>query len=333
MNMAEPVWQHARAAFFESVAEWLGRQLTSCKTEREKLSGALPGIQGRASALTQAVSERQNALGGMQERLQRTVGALRTLQQLWHSVAGPGRPWSEGELVSVKSEHDRSMELRGVAHRQLETARSIRDSMRASELIVAQRRRLGRISHEWQEVASLGERASTVKQQIDDAVRNHSREQIESLMAVVSPLFMRLQANRVIDSIHTGENPLDWLGQAGEHDFDPAKHFSQGQRQDLALAIFLARARTLGGTFFLDEPLAHLDDLNRLALLDALRVLVVEATSQLNLVITTANKPLVKHLIQKFARVESRVNDIPPLRVYELQGNPRVGVEVCEVPR
>jgi energy-coupling factor transporter ATP-binding protein EcfA2 len=105
---------------------------------------------------------------------------------------------------------------------------------------------------------------------------------------------------------------------------------SQGQRQDLALAIFLARARSLGGTFFLDEPFVHLDDLNKVALLDTLRVIVSEAPTQmpLRLVMTTASNSLLRHLREKFSLVET--NGQPSVRVYKLNGNPRLGLRIEE---
>jgi DNA repair protein SbcC/Rad50 len=104
---------------------------------------------------------------------------------------------------------------------------------------------------------------------------------------------------------------------------------SQGQRQDLALAIFLARARSLGGTFFLDEPLAHLDDLNRIALLDTLRIIVSEKRHPvpLRLVLTTANNNLLRHLREKFSLVESSEGN-PALRIYKMSGNPKIGLDV-----
>lgn len=69
--------------------------------------------------------------------------------------------------------------------------------------------------------------------------------------------------------------------------------------------MFLARARSLGGTFFLDEPMAHLDDLNRVGLLDILRATVVERSRSVYLVITTASRALARHLIEKFAAIDT----------------------------
>jgi exonuclease SbcC len=113
---------------------------------------------------------------------------------------------------------------------------------------------------------------------------------------------------------------------------DPDRRFSQGQKQDFALSIFLARARGLGGTFFLDEPLAHLDDLNRVALLDVFRAICLESQSKLSIVLTTASKPVLRHIVEKFARVRRMEagsgKKIPILKVIGLEGNPRSGIHV-----
>ncbi len=171
----------------------------------------------------------------------------------------------------------------------------------------------------------------TMADETRKAVTTHQNqyvhEQLRGLMPTVRTLFARVHANRVFDSIRQGEgaDPLRWMADVGDdRQFEPDRHFSQGQRQDLALALFLARACALGGTFFLDEPLAHLDDLNRVAVLDILRVLAV-TRPDIGLVLTTASRPLVRHLIEKFRRLP----DGPmgrPLNVITLDGNPRQGV-------
>ncbi len=157
----------------------------------------------------------------------------------------------------------------------------------------------------------------------------HTSRQIRLLLKVVEPIFWRLQANEVYDRIKGGneESPLNWKGEFMGKDFDISQYFSRGQRQDFALALFLARARQLGGTFFMDEPIVHLDDLNRVALLDTFRVIATENDNRTNMVVTTASKPLLRHLKEKFANVRSN-SGAPPLKIYLLSGGPRVGVSV-----
>jgi len=118
-------------------------------------------------------------------------------------------------------------------------------------------------------------------------------------------------------SFQSAEQPL--LGQFSVS----GNKLSQGQRQDLALSLYLARARNTGGSFFLDEPIAHLDDLNRVAMLDIFR-LVATSMPDMNLILTTASDSLARHMAQKF----SSITDRHLLNMIHLEGNPRTGVKM-----
>lgn len=155
--------------------------------------------------------------------------------------------------------------------------------------------------------------------------RSQSTDQLAQLTRVFSPLFARVQANEVFDRL--GGDPQHWKAYAGIQEFDPSEHFSQGQRQDFALALFIARARSLSGTFFLDEPMSHLDDLNRVALLDVMRMLALDAEHPLNLVLTTASEALVRQLGAKFSPIAAGSAEQPLLRAIELSGNTRSVVQ------
>jgi exonuclease SbcC len=169
---------------------------------------------------------------------------------------------------------------------------------------------------------------------IKKEIRRFIAQEIQPLSNIINILYLRAQGNRFINSIEarpSKEGFLDWIAELDEKGemFDKMRSLSQGQRQDLALAIFLARARSLGGTFFLDEPLAHLDDLNRVALLDTLRVIISEKRpgTPLRLVLTTASNNLLRHLREKFSLVEGE-NGKPALRIYKMSGNPKVRLDV-----
>lgn len=172
---------------------------------------------------------------------------------------------------------------------------------------------------------------------IKEEIRRFIAQEIRPLSNIINTLYLRAQGNRFINSIEarpSKEGLLEWIAELNDEGeaFDKMLSLSQGQRQDLALAIFLARARSLGGTFFMDEPLAHLDDLNRVALIDTLRLIVSEKrnSNPLRLVLTTASNNLLRHLREKFSLVEDE-NGFPALRIYKISGNPKVGLDV-ELP-
>ena len=169
---------------------------------------------------------------------------------------------------------------------------------------------------------------------IKEEIRRFIAQEIRPLSNIINTLYLRAQGNRFINSIEarpSKEGFLEWIAELNDdgESFNKMRSLSQGQRQDLALAIFLARARSLGGTFFLDEPLAHLDDLNRVALLDTLRIIVSEkrTANPLRLVLTTASNNLLRHLREKFSLVEGRDGN-PALRIYQMSGNPKDGLHV-----
>jgi len=53
-------------------------------------------------------------------------------------------------------------------------------------------------------------------------------------------------------------NPFDWVAKSLSYEFSPSPYFSMGQRQDLALAIFLSRARGVKAHSSLMNPLSTL---------------------------------------------------------------------------
>ena len=189
-------------------------------------------------------------------------------------------------------------------------------------------------------VATIEEKVKKIDRKRDHALEaarlfrekanGYCAEQLDRLFDVAFPIFSRVQANEVFDSLQRGplKNPFDWTAKSSIYEFTPSPHFSMGQRQDLALAIFLARARGVKGTFFLDEPVIHLDDLNRVALMDTFRMLVLESEPHCNFIMTTARRDFVRHMAEKFASVPT-VHGKPPLRIYELDGTPRDGVRAA----
>lgn len=274
----------------------------------------------------------QQSLHECRKTQQQKLSELAALRMAWEKAA-LGEDCSDTTLTSLMSELAAEAQRLSRAEGHIEAARAAWAAesrrVRLQELRHAIQPSLDRQKHMQDQIAA----ANRARAVFYDAYTTMSRKQVQDLSRVVNPLFARMHANRVFDRINLGEDNdfLHWLADAGGQQLDPGKDFSQGQRQDLALALFLARARSLGGTFFLDEPITHLDDLNRVGLLDILRATVLESSQSLNLVITTSSRALARHLIEKFAGVgpvETPVGRVPPLKVLELDGNGRTGVRL-----
>lgn len=158
-------------------------------------------------------------------------------------------------------------------------------------------------------------------------VKDFTASSLRPLLSPAAELFSRMHANEVYRGlgVSEGEDALKWTVFAEGHEpaLDAEGKLSQGQRQDLALSLYLARARNTGGSFFLDEPIAHLDDLNRVAMLDIFR-LVATSMPSMNLILTTASDSLARHMAQKF----SSITDRHLLNMIHLEGNPRTGVKM-----
>lgn len=144
------------------------------------------------------------------------------------------------------------------------------------------------------------------------------------ILTPATELFSRMHANEVYHQLSVSGDDLNWMVLAEGHEtpLEAEEKLSQGQRQDLALSLYLARAKNTGGSFLLDEPIAHLDDLNRVAMLDIFR-LVATSMPNMNLILTTASDSLARHLAQKF----SSLPDEHLLNTIYLEGNPRTGVK------
>lgn len=275
-------------------------------------------------------SSTQQKLRACREELASLRPELDRLRTLWRQAA-PNTEWSEDALAQARETLNLEAALLAEIAAHAAAARAawsveVRRA-RLEELSVTVAPQRLRLAHMNQRIAAAQRAKATFHETYNDV----SKRQMEDLSRVVNPLFARMHANRVFDKVKLGNTaePLRWLADAGSQEMDPGKDFSQGQRQDLALALFLGRARSLGGTFFLDEPVTHLDDLNRVGLLDIFRATVLESSQAVNLVITTASKALARHLVEKFSSVgpiDTPIGKKAPLRVIELDGNGRTGV-------
>ncbi|HVB78906.1 MAG TPA: AAA family ATPase [Candidatus Binataceae bacterium] len=318
-------------------------QLNSTFAAREQvvqlqLAELVTGIEQATETRDQlraSLAATQQSLRECRDGLRDKATELATLRVAWEEAA-PGTTWSDAALVSLKNELAAGFQGLARAEAHIAAARSAWEAESRRARLDALRQAIQPSLDRNKRMTDRIAAANRARAVFHDAYTKTSRKQVLDLSRVVNPLFARMHANRVFDRINLGEDAdfLHWLADAGGEQLDPGKDFSQGQRQDLALALFLARARSLGGTFFLDEPVLHLDDFNRVGLLDIMRATVLEGSRSLNLVITTSSRSLARHLIEKFAGIRTVATPfgaIHPLRVIELDGNGRSGVQLSSV--
>lgn len=299
------------------------------------LTSSIESATAQRDDLRAQYAEAQESLKDSRLSLEDATLELASLHSAWQD-AWPETEWFGAELESLMLELTKESARLHAAESHIEAARAAWSAesrrSRLSELQQATQHLITQLKV----MSAKFDAAKRARAMFHEAYTTISHQKVHDLSQVVNPLFARMHANRVFDRINLGadSNFLHWLADAGDQQLDPGKDFSQGQRQDLALALFLARARSLGGTFFLDEPIVHLDDLNRVGLLDILRATVLENSNNLNLVITTSSRALARHLIEKFASiapVETHNGRQPPLRILELDGNGRSGIRLNTV--
>lgn len=294
--------------------------------------------QEKAAAQLKRIAEIAAAMNARALRLGELRSAALRFTEQWTIAAGETPP-SREVLDALPQRSAQATEQLAKSAVELRSAtENIAKAEEASERerqVVAGRSKLTELRAAAQRLTRIDKRRAEIDRAVSllrEAKETFINQQIRPLCNVITALYLRAQSNAFITAIGTDNQSAAhrWTATADDCRLEAIAQLSQGQRQDFALAVFLARARDIRGTFFLDEPLLHLDDLNRVALLDVLRVLVTEHAAQpLRLVITTASNALVRHFREKFSLL--RANDHgSALRIYRLSGNPRDGVSATE---
>ncbi len=121
---------------------------------------------------------------------------------------------------------------------------------------------------------------------LDDLIENASlenatREALDAIGDQINEVFSRIHSPREYEYVGS---PNVLLQTADGHDPRTLDQVSTGQRAAFALSIFLARNRTATlapPMLLIDDPIAHIDDLNALSFLDYLRDLAVNSGRQI----------------------------------------------------
>lgn len=294
-------------------------QANQANPEKQRLSplvrAAMENIQAKSQEIT-----------GVNSNIAATSQTIGQFDTLWKEVVGNHPVLADSYNAALS----RVEEQRG----QVDTYNTMLAECEAVVSIDLDSARLRELKVEKEEFSKKLKAGTGYIAEADRTIENYAQHvkqlTTSSLAPLLSPaaeLFSRMHANEVYKglSVSEGDDAFKWTVFAEGHEFalDAEEKFSQGQRQDLALSLYLARARNTGGSFLLDEPIAHLDDLNRVAMLDIFR-LVATSMPNMNVILTTASDSLARHMAQKF----SSITDRHLLNTIQLEGNPRTGVTV-----
>ncbi|NVK41361.1 MAG: AAA family ATPase [Oceanospirillaceae bacterium] len=325
-------------AFFET--DSAEGSVLRLSTARENLTSYMDYYQGRSN---QANLEKlrlaplvQGAIEKIQAKSREIDGLNSNIAAISQTVDHFENHWSEvvGKDPIVLDNYNTALEKVEANRARVDVYKTMLAECEAVVAIESDSEQLAKLKYEKDELSKkleAGRNYITEADRTIDRYTLHVRELTTSslapLLGPAAELFSRMHANEVYQGlgVSEGDEALRWTVFAEGHDFalDAEEKFSQGQRQDLALSLYLARARNTGGSFFLDEPIAHLDDLNRVAMLDIFR-LVATSMPNINLILTTASDGLARHMAQKF----SSITDRHLLSTIQLEGNPRTGVKM-----
>lgn len=276
--------------------------------------------------LLQAVQAKANELSGLNASIAAAVEATSGFDSLWRELFGDQPVLMQSYELMRQQVSQRGNDI-ATYFRMLDECEAVVSIDSDSAKLKVLEQELVELTSKLKVGTGYIAEADLAIEQYALHVKNVTVSSLKPLLSPAAELFSRMHANEVYKGlgVSEGEDALKWTVFAEGHEsaLDAEGKLSQGQRQDLALSLYLARARNTGGSFFLDEPIAHLDDLNRVAMLDIFR-LVATSMPSMNLILTTASDSLARHMAQKF----SSITDRHLLNMIHLEGNPRTGVKM-----
>ncbi|HHN8406372.1 TPA: AAA family ATPase [Morganella morganii] len=304
---------------FDSYKKYFQKQLDQHEPERIRLE---PVVQG----LVEAVNSKSKEIASINTSIAAAVEGTSIFDSHWRELFGQQPVLAESYELKRQQLDQQGSEL--------SKYNSMLDKCAAVVSVDADSAKLKNLELE---LAGLTRKLKIGKDYITSAehaiekyslqVKDFTASSLRPLLSPATELFSRMHANEVYKGlgVSAGDDALKWtvFAEGFESALDAEGKLSQGQRQDLALSLYLARARNTGGSFFLDEPIAHLDDLNRVAMLDIFRLAATSMPS-MNLILTTASDSLARHMAQKFSSIKDR----HLLNMIYLEGNPRTGVKM-----
>lgn len=155
------------------------------------------------------------------------------------------------------------------------------------------------------------------------SLANYGEDFVKSNFEAISKLFVALHAPNEFSSLELKENNQIVAKRKGHESECAIYQMSTGQRTSVILAVFFVMHLVMDTApkfLMLDEPMANMDELNVLGLLDFLRQLVVTRKTQI--FFTTANPQVATLFRRKFSFFKKE------FRAYHFQRYPEGPVQI-----
>lgn len=146
------------------------------------------------------------------------------------------------------------------------------------------------------------------------SLKGATSEALAEIGTQINEVFSRIHAPREYEYVGSDDA---LLRTAQGHQKRELNEVSTGQRAAFALSIFLARNRTATDAppvMLIDDPIAHIDDLNALSFLDYLRDISVNSGRQI--FFATADTRIASLFSKKFSFLGERFRTISLVRAY-----------------
>lgn len=144
------------------------------------------------------------------------------------------------------------------------------------------------------------------------SVKHATKESLKAIGGQINEIFSRIHAPNEYEYVGEGETLLQT---ASTHQKRTLEQVSTGQRAAFALSVFLAMNRSATSAppvILIDDPIAHIDDLNALSFLDYLRELAVNSNRQI--FFATADTRIASLFSRKFGFLGDSFQTIPLAR-------------------
>ncbi|WP_028610708.1 AAA family ATPase [Paenibacillus harenae] len=282
----------------EQVLYVLQHEQEALTSEVKQLLNSQSELQERIGQIHSLKQQYQEQLEEMDARLHEYAGRLQALNRIRDAFAslsennvrlGDSDSWSEWRscLLQLQRESD-----------------SLKQALEPAVLI---EHREGRIEDYRSELRQLTVRNERCRQALDALSRlrplaEYGADFVKSNFEAISRLFVALHAPNEFAGLHlTGDNQITAIRKS-LNSHCAIHQMSTGQRTAVILAIFFVMHLVMDTApkfLMLDEPVANMDELNVLGLLDFLRQLAVTKGTQI--FFTTANPQVATLFRRKFS--------------------------------
>jgi DNA repair exonuclease SbcCD ATPase subunit len=295
-DLGYPLTEFSREAI-DRLHATIDRDLaTSSKTHEtdrkqgDELQRSLEAILGSEES---SVQDLKAALSRLKERLATTESLLAKLGTFSFPFPWPGgRPFAE-LVVEAESVRKVAAELQAAISRERQATAAHAESTKRKELLERQLTELG----------PRMKRFNEAQVALDKLIKEHSlrdamKAALQQNRSAIEAIFSRIHSPAEFRGL--GSSLVTLIRKVNGREATLSE-ISTGQRAAFALSIFLAQNAqiTVGPPVVLiDDPIAHVDDLNSLSFLDYLREVVL--TDRRQIFFATANDKLATLFQRKF---------------------------------